>query len=133
MDPRRRHCVCGGDGAAARARTEMRGFLDEVLRAGHPVPVAAQDAALLVASELVANAVRHTPGPCTLDVSWGRGGIDIDVTDPSPEAPRLRRADRAGAGGGYGWPLVRRLATEVAVRPTGSGGKTVHAHLPALG
>ncbi|MEV7618422.1 ATP-binding protein [Streptomyces sp. NPDC089799] len=126
--PQPRHCTCDSGAAAARARTEVRRFLDDALGQGHTVSTALQDAALLVTSELVTNAVRHTPGPCSMDVSWSRDGIDIDVTDPSPERPRPRQADPVGTGG-YGWPLVHRLASRVDVRSTPQGGKTIHVHL----
>ncbi|MFD8638332.1 ATP-binding protein [Streptomyces sp. NPDC059533] len=126
--PRRRHYDCEGDGAAGRAREQVRRFLGDALRAGPPVPVSVQDSALLVATELVVNAVRHTPGPCSLDVSWAGDGIDIDVSDPSPEPPRSRPADLKG-GGGHGWPLVHHLASQVDVLPAPDGGKTIHVHL----
>ncbi|WP_037887463.1 ATP-binding protein [Streptomyces sp. NRRL S-87] len=128
--PVRRGCDCGSAGAAARARAEVRGFVDEALATGHGLPADAQDAVLLVVSELVTNAVRHTPGPCNLEMAWAGDGIDIDVTDTSPEPPRLRPQDPAGSGDGYGWRLVNRLASDVDVRPTREGGKTVHVHVP---
>ncbi|MFF4368203.1 ATP-binding protein [Streptomyces sp. NPDC001594] len=129
-DPAKRHCPCEGSGAAARARDELRHFLDDVLACGHRVPQTVQDAALVVVSELVANALRHTRGPCTLDLGWApEGGIDIDVTDTSPQQPRARTPDPGGRAGGWGWPLVHHLATGVEVRPTTTGGKTIHAHM----
>ncbi|NXY95436.1 ATP-binding protein [Streptomyces sp. BR123] len=125
-----RHCECRGIGAAARAREEVRRLVDDAANVGHVLPESVEHDALLVASELVANAVRHTGGLCLLDVTWADDGIDIDVTDSSPHPPRLRPPVPAGAVGGYGWPLVNRLASHVEVRPTSAGGKTIHAHLP---
>ncbi|WP_308072319.1 ATP-binding protein [Streptomyces bambusae] len=104
--------------------------MEDVLLSGHRVPAEAEAAALLVVSELVTNAVRHTRGPCALDVTWAPDGIDIDVTDTSSTPPRLRPLDPSGAEGGYGWRIVRTLASEVAVRPVRGNGKTVHAHVP---
>ncbi|MFJ5551153.1 ATP-binding protein [Streptomyces sp. NPDC093225] len=129
--PVRRRCDCGTVGAAARARAEVRGFVDDARAIGHRLPADAQDTVLLVVSELVTNAVRHTPGPCSLEMAWEGDGIDIDVTDTSPEPPRLRRQDPAGSADGYGWWLVNRLASDVDVRRTREGGKTVHVHVPA--
>ncbi|MEW2418185.1 ATP-binding protein [Streptomyces sp. NPDC046866] len=129
-DPPKRHCECGGGSAAARAREEIRRFVRDAVHSGHPVPSGVADTALLVASELVTNAVRHAGGSCSLDLAWSGDGIDIDVTDPSPDPPRLRAMDPTGSMGGYGWRLVRRLAGEVDVRSTQAGGKTIHAHVP---
>ncbi|MER7537578.1 ATP-binding protein [Streptomyces sp. NPDC097704] len=130
-DPAPRHCRCEGSGAAAQARDELRRFLDEALLRGHPVPEAVQDAALLVASELVTNAVRHARGSCTMDVGWEGDGIDIGVTDSSPDQPRPRAPDPAGSRGGWGWPVIQHLTSRVEVRPTDAGGKTVHVHMTA--
>ncbi|MEU3911497.1 ATP-binding protein [Streptomyces sp. NPDC029721] len=130
LRPLRRHCRCEGGGAPARARREVRSLAEEAGADGRPVPTAVREAALLVAGELVTNAVKYAPGPCGLDVVWSAGGLDIDVTDSNPAPPRGRRADPTGATGGYGWPLVRWLCSRVDVRPTPEGGKTVHAHIP---
>ncbi|MFJ9646383.1 ATP-binding protein [Streptomyces sp. NPDC101206] len=130
-DPERRHReFAGGNVAAALAREELRQFMGDALVCGHLVPAALWDAALLVTSELVTNAVRHTPGPCSLDASWSQDGIDISVTDPSPEAPHSRPTALMEGTGGYGWPLIHRLASEVDIHSTPRGGKTIHVHLP---
>lgn len=127
--PGRRRCVCGLEGAAGRARDAVRRFVKDTA-CGQVVPRAAREAALLVATELVTNAVRHTGGPCVLEVAWAAGGIDIDVTDPDPTPPRPRPPDMRGDGG-FGWPLVTRLASHVEVRPSNTGGKTIHTHITA--
>ncbi|MFJ6940616.1 ATP-binding protein [Streptomyces sp. NPDC101132] len=129
-NPVRRHCECGTEGAAARAREETRRFFDDARAADHLAPRSLQDTVLLVVSELVTNAVHHARGPCALDIVWSRCGIDIDVTDSSPEPPRSRPPDRDVAGG-YGWPLVNHLADEVDVRPVPGGGKSIHVHFTA--
>ncbi|MER7342708.1 ATP-binding protein [Streptomyces sp. NPDC000075] len=128
--PVRRRCVCGGRGAAARARAETVRFVADSVAGGRMVSEFVREAALLVASEMVTNAVRHTRGPCTLQLAWSREGLDIDVTDTSPNPPCARPPDLAG-GGGFGWPVVNLLASEVCVRPAAEGGKTVHVHVPA--
>ncbi|MFF4582047.1 ATP-binding protein [Streptomyces sp. NPDC001389] len=128
--PVRRRCECEGGSAPARARREVRRLVDDAVLSGDPVPASVEDAALLVASELVTNAVKYASGRCGLDVGWSPSGMDIDVTDSSPTPPRGRPGDPTGATGGYGWPLVQCLASRVDVRPTREGGKTIHAHIP---
>ena len=64
--------------------------------ASYDLPSEAIDDAVLVASELVGNAVRHT-NPTesgTLDVSWdvGPSGVRVCVRDPSDDPPRVRSA-----------------------------------------
>lgn len=125
----RRHRDLEGRDAAMEARQEVRGLVDEALLAGMAVRRTVEDDALLVTSELVTNAVRHTQGPCALDLALGDEGIDIDVSDGSPDPPRPRTPDRTGSGGGYGWLLVARLAADLTVRPAAGRGKTIHAHI----
>ncbi|MFE7779417.1 ATP-binding protein, partial [Streptomyces sp. NPDC057445] len=84
-----------------------------------------KDAVLLVVSELVSNARRHSPGPCTLRLSANASELGIDVTDTNPRLPRGRAPDRAGVGGGWGWGVITALTHEVHVVPGPGGGKTV--------
>lgn len=114
--------------AAAAARDAALLLLQEAADGGQPVPGAVADVIVLITSELVTNAIRHTGGPCTLDLLLDDHGIDIDVTDSSPVPPRTRAPHTDGAGG-WGWILVRALAEDTAVRPTPQGGKTVHARV----
>ena len=55
----------GGDGTAGIANTVVEN-------------------AQLVVSELVTNAVRHTSGPCGLDLELVEGAVEITVWDTSP-------------------------------------------------
>ncbi|MFF4319224.1 ATP-binding protein [Streptomyces sp. NPDC001568] len=117
--------------AANRARAATSRFLHEAADRSDRSPAVsppAEDAALLIVTELVTNAVRHTAGPCTLDLALHEEGLDIDVTDGSPEQPVTRPPHVEGTGG-WGWILIRHLAREVTVHPTRTGGKTVHACL----
>ncbi|MFF0561960.1 ATP-binding protein [Streptomyces sp. NPDC004266] len=86
-----------------------------------------EDDAALVVSELVGNAVRHAGGVCSLDLSLEPDGLDIDVSDSSPETPRPRATDTTSEGG-RGWGIVARLTSELSVQGDGRG-KTVHAHI----
>ncbi|GCD39678.1 ATP-binding protein [Streptomyces chrestomyceticus JCM 4735] len=112
---------------AADARRDTRAFLDGLLP---PVTSEAAGTVLLVVSELVTNALRHAGGTWTLELTAHPDGIEVAVHDPSPQAPRLRTPDLSGGTGGFGWPLVNRLARTTAVTPEPSGGKKVSALLP---
>ncbi|MCX5401577.1 ATP-binding protein [Streptomyces sp. NBC_00102] len=111
----------------AGARDSARTFL------GALVPACATEAAgtvVLVVSELVTNALRHGGGACTLDLTAHPDGIEVAVHDHSPLLPRMRTPDLHGGTGGFGWPMVNRLARTTKVTPRQRGGKTVSALLP---
>ncbi|MFD0267993.1 ATP-binding protein [Streptomyces sp. NPDC127106] len=114
--------------AAATARSATLHFLQDAARAGRPVARTTADIALLVVSELVTNAVRHTAGPCSLRLARSEDGVDIDVADTSPDPP-VQRPPHVEGVGGWGWILVNQLAQELAVRPAPGGGKTIHARV----
>ncbi|MFB6893361.1 ATP-binding protein [Kitasatospora sp. NPDC056327] len=90
-------------GTVAEARLATAGLL-----AG-TTDRAAGDAVLLV-SELVANAVRHTGAPGTLLLVRGRRLLRIEVSDSSPRPPWPRRPRRHRDTGGFGLFLVDSLA-----------------------
>ena len=82
------------------------------------------DDALLLVTELVANAVRHGEGPVTLALTRDHGRLRVEVTDASPRRPRPR--DRGvEAESGRGLQIVDVLATRWGSEPAGSAGKTV--------
>ncbi|WP_407555257.1 ATP-binding protein [Streptomyces sp. Pv4-95] len=107
-------------------RDATRGFFDQV----HPGNSADVEAAALVVSELVTNAIRHGHGPGTLTLTAHPDGLDITVTDPNPELPHARRPDIENGTGGLGWYLITAVCDELDAAPNPGGGKTVHAHLP---
>ncbi|MFJ2060508.1 ATP-binding protein [Streptomyces sp. NPDC087908] len=111
----------------ADARGRTRTFLDGLVR---PIGGGAADTVVLVVSELVTNALRHAGGTCTLDLAAHPDSIEVAVHDPSRQAPRMRTPDLNGGTGGFGWPMVNRLARTTHVTATSSGGKTVRAYLP---
>ncbi|MFD3922455.1 ATP-binding protein [Streptomyces sp. NPDC058595] len=77
---------------------------------------------LLVTSELVTNALRHGGGITEFSAEVVADELLLVVADASPWPPvTVARAPGEFTVGGYGWPLVRRLAKSVAVTVTGSG------------
>ncbi|MEV0681430.1 ATP-binding protein [Actinosynnema sp. NPDC050436] len=76
------------------------------------------DDVVLVVSELVANACRHALGPAVLRLTGGPLRVLVEVSDGSPVPPRLRPQ---GTDGGWGMPLVDRLALRWGVTPHGQG------------
>ncbi|MFJ8754974.1 ATP-binding protein [Streptomyces sp. NPDC102441] len=110
--------------AVADARETARAFLDRFVR---PIAAEAADSVILVVSELVTNALRHGGGTCTLNLNTHPDGIEVAVHDRCPQGPRMRTPDLSGGTGGFGWPMVNRLAHATAVTRLPSGGKTVMA------
>ena len=81
------------------------------------------DAAGLLVSELVTNAVVHARTDITLRATLRRGVLRIEVADGSPVIPTPRRPT-ALAGTGRGLQLVDRLANRWGVEKS-RGGKTI--------
>jgi anti-sigma regulatory factor (Ser/Thr protein kinase) len=110
-------------GRVDRARA-ARGFVAAVLGDGHPC----RDVAVLLASELFGNSVRHSasalPGETvTVAVSVLRGVIRVEVTDRGgPGTPQPRPAG-PDAEGGRGLALVEELSARWGWRRR--GGQTV--------
>lgn len=114
--------------SCADARAEVRSVLMEVC-CGLP-PARAQrlrDDALLVASELVSNALLHAGVVIRFSARLVGGDLQLRVGDCSSDVPR-RREPVSGRPGGYGWNIIQRLCTRVQVDPE-PGGKTVTATL----
>ncbi|MET9857692.1 ATP-binding protein [Streptomyces sp. NPDC006450] len=120
----RQHSDLDGTAAAATARELTRHFFDDASRGGRFVAPEVRDTTLLLVSELVTNAIRHTQDGCVLDLELEPDEIAIDVTDYSQAEPRLRAPDLEG-GGGWGWALVHQLGSEVQIRHRPDG-KTIH-------
>ena len=76
--------------------------------------------AVLLASELVTNAVLHGRGPVGLAVARSDEAVQLEVSDESPIWPVLRSLD-SDASNGRGLLFVDRLASRWGVRPDGLG------------
>ncbi|MFI8454323.1 ATP-binding protein [Kitasatospora sp. NPDC085464] len=106
-----------------------RAFTRHALADWRPDSSTTGDDARLVASELLANAVRHTAGPLAMDLDDDRSRLRITVTDPradiTPPDPGSHQPARIG---GHGLFIVDRLALHWGAFPEGCG-KTVRADL----
>lgn len=113
-----RYVLDGHVSCVAEARRRVRAFLARVDPFADP---AAVDSAQLAASELVANAVQHAPGPCTLELSDDGRRLRIGVIDSSTKPPADRDTDVYAGQGGVGLRLLRALAgdIEVHIHPAG--------------
>lgn len=122
----------GGGGGAADARA----YAESVARTvwgGPGREVREEDVVdlLLVVSELVTNAIRHGEGLAGFEVRPTAEGLWIVVHDNSSVVPPAAYAfPTTHPGGGYGWPLVTRLARDITVEPRPGGGKTIGALVP---
>ncbi|MEU0969321.1 SpoIIE family protein phosphatase [Streptomyces sp. NPDC005917] len=86
------------------------------------------DAALLVVSELVTNALIHTDGPVRLDLTLVDHRLRIAVADASPRSPVKPSNIGWEATGGRGILLVEAMSAAWGTVPV-SGGKQVWADL----
>ncbi|MFB8247124.1 SpoIIE family protein phosphatase [Streptomyces sp. NPDC055952] len=87
------------------------------------------DAALLVVSELVTNALVHTDGQVRMDLTLVNDRLRIAVADASPRTPARPRSIGWEATGGRGILLVEAVSAGWGTLPV-SGGKQVWAELP---
>ncbi|MGC5022379.1 ATP-binding protein [Micromonospora sp. DT47] len=122
-DPRRAHlCLPADRQSPAAARR---------LVAGHCRAWgmhAAVDRAMVVASELISNAVQHAGTDVDIAVAAAAGSVRISVRDRGAEAPRPAVASDPGpvSEGGRGLPIVAALAADWGFFAFGDG-KTVWA------
>ncbi|MER5584651.1 ATP-binding protein [Streptomyces asoensis] len=108
-----------------RAPSTARRISERWLKA--TAPVDRLNEAVLIVSELVTNAVRHTSDSCTLTLTVGDGRLDIAVADHSEELPDLFRCS-GDERGGFGMGIIRELGGRIRSVPA-IGGKTVHVLL----
>ncbi|MFC7896242.1 ATP-binding protein [Streptomyces sp. NPDC057381] len=126
------------DGPASTAVTSAataRAYAESVARAqwGAGRGVREEDVVdlLLVVSELVTNAIRHGEGLAGFEARPTDDGMWIAVHDHSEVVPRAAYSfPTRHRGSGYGWPLVARLARDIAVDRRPAGGKTISVLVP---
>ena len=86
------------------------------------------DDAVLIASELVENAVRHAGSAPSLRLELRPGQFTVAVRDDDPTPPAPRPLDSSQPGG-RGMPLVETLSKAWGVSPSPGGGKVIWAVL----
>lgn len=102
-------------------RAVRRAVAEAVTRWGANVDVAE---VVLLADELVSNALRHAGGVSEIGISGSPDRLRVEVIDPSPALPvPARPASRQDHGRGL--LLVQQLASAWGAEPQPSGGKAV--------
>ncbi|MFD5574209.1 ATP-binding protein [Streptomyces cadmiisoli] len=129
--PVRTVALAGRIQAARRARHALAQYLSHrgLLRGPDGHRSEQVECALLVVSELVTNACRHTPGPRHLGMAVRGGCLLLEVSDRSRTMPRVVPPEERGASGGFGFGLVAALAEDWTVR-TDSRGKAIRVTIP---
>ncbi|WP_078648173.1 ATP-binding protein [Streptomyces leeuwenhoekii] len=95
---------------------------------GRPLPDQVVEAAQLVVSELVTNAVKYGSDPVELTLAFAGDCLSITVRDGDPTLPAPRRADPVRVGQ-HGLEIVAALSRDVDVRREPSG-KRITARIP---
>ena len=114
----------GGElSAARRARQALRGCCRDL-----GVDEDACDVLLLLASELVTNAVLHGAPPVHLSARLDGAGVHLAVSDAGPHHPVVRAHDPAALSG-RGVQLLRDLSEAWGV-DVHADGKTVWCRVP---
>ena len=91
------------------------------------------ETAMLLASELITNALRHGTGEITVLVTPVDGAVRVDVADENPMPPRARNA-RWQDEGGRGLLIVEKLATSWGMESLPQGrGKSIWFTLRSAG
>lgn len=108
--------------ASPASAREARRFVGEALREERVRDL--DDVVVLLANELVTNAILHARGDIVLAVDLVPGKVRIQVTDQSPQLP-MQRGGVEEATSGRGLELVDALATAWGVEPMSGDGKQV--------
>nr|WP_161556652.1 ATP-binding protein [Micromonospora acroterricola] len=112
---------------ASTACAEGRRFVEEQLFRWQ-VPMLVADTMVLLASEIIANAVRHGPPPRHLELCLRADTVRLEVTDSSGVPPVLRHPDVRELGGRGLW-LIDTLAARWGWYPRPPG-KVVWSEMP---
>lgn len=118
---------------ARDARHKLKECLESkgLTSAADPAVKAKADAALLIVTELVTNAYRHSTGLRQMRTRWDGPDLTIEIDDDgAATVPVVRPHDERGEDGGFGMALVDQLADGWGVQcRAGRRGKTVYARI----
>ena len=89
------------------------------------------DAVELIVGELVANAIRHAPGPIGMHVNWSGDQAVLVVVDRGPGIPAVRAAPEPTATSGRGLRIIQALARDVEIEVVAGHGTRIIVQLPA--
>ncbi|WP_329281233.1 ATP-binding protein [Streptomyces sp. NBC_01451] len=130
VEPLRRAAHFTGEpGCIAEARAFAENFLEQLRKEWcAPRDKRVDGELVLVVSELVTNADRHSHGPYVLDLEGTDTSVTVSVYDSSAALP-LRYPRDPERIGRHGLEIVHALATEVTARRVPVG-KYVRAVLP---
>lgn len=106
----------------------MAGALSDWGISGSPAEDAVVDDLLLVATELLSNAVKFSSGSVSLALSRKGRNLRVSVTDTAP-APATQRASGPDASGGRGLAIVAALSRRWGQTPFADGRKEVWAEV----
>jgi anti-sigma regulatory factor (Ser/Thr protein kinase) len=103
----------------ASVRLARRAVVEAV---GDILPHEGLDHVLLATSEVVTNAIEHGRGPIGFRIAFDAAHIRVEVTDTSPEAPRVApRTPGASDVRGRGMVIVQHCTDRWGVAPLGDG------------
>ena len=113
-------------GMVSALRRELQALLER-----HSDPGSDIEGGMLVASELVTNALQTGAGPAWVSLDWGRSRPVLSVHDLGAgfELDEIEPPDPA-ATRGRGLMIATHLASELSVTAREAGGTTVRAELP---
>ncbi|MFD3761077.1 ATP-binding protein [Streptomyces sp. NPDC058622] len=111
----------GGGRPDVTTSAAARRHVGEILeRAGIVLDSVIAADALIVTTELVTNAIRHGGGITLFRTDITGDTLHVLVGDASPRTPSSHRGDPARPGG-FGWPLIQRLAQHIDITPHPEG------------
>lgn len=114
--------------AVGQARQALADTLAAWGFAGAPAGDAVVGDLLLIATELLSNAVKFSSGEVSLALTWTGGSIRVTATDTAP-APAALADPGPDASGGRGLAIVAALAQRWGQTPFRGGRKEVWAEV----